>query len=140
MTNKQESLDENISYSLNECDYSFEQDKDQNHIPTDISQLMNEFENIELPENNNVGDENLNDLYASISNYDENYSVKQLQLICEFYGIKCGKVKKIDIIGEIVMFENDLKNIELVLKRNQFWNYMMELKADKFMKRFILWN
>jgi hypothetical protein len=140
MTNKQESLDENISYSLNECDYSFEQDKDQTHIPADISQIMDEFENIELQENNNVGDENLNDLYASISNYDENYSVKQLHLICEFYGIKCGKVKKIDIIGEIIMFENDMNNIELVLKRNQFWNYMTELKADKFMKRFVLWN
>jgi hypothetical protein len=38
------------------------------------------------------------------------------------------------------MFENDMNNIELVLKRNQFWNYMTELKADKFMKRFVLWN
>ena len=123
-------MNENISYILDENDNTNE------NIITDISQIIQNFENIELQENT-IG---MDDLYVSFTNYDENYNVKQLQQICEFYGIKCGKVKKIDIIGEIVMFENDTSNIEIVLKRHQFWDYMKELKEDKFMRKFIIWS
>jgi hypothetical protein len=59
-------------------------------------------------------------------------------MIYEYYNIgKISKLKKADIIQAIVVFEHDAENCDIVMRRQQLWHYLEELKADKFMKRFI---
>ena len=75
--------------------------------------------------------------------YDMNYTVSQLLLICEYYDLvkewKLKKCNKQTIIQILVNFENNTDNIDIVSKRKLFWRFMEELKNDKFMKRFIIW-
>ena len=76
-------------------------------------------------------------------NYSENYTVKELLLICDYYGIakqlKMNKCKKDEIIQILYQFESDSNNEEIVFKRKNMWFYINELKNDKFMKKYVLW-
>jgi hypothetical protein len=78
-----------------------------------------------------------------IINYNENYTVKELLLICDYYGIskelKSNKCNKEMIIHFLVDFETNLMNTQIVLKRQSMWFYINELKNDKFMKKYVLW-
>ena len=75
--------------------------------------------------------------------YKTNYNVKELLLICEYYGIakelKVQKFCKEMIIYFLIDFENDPLNNTIVLKRKKMWSYINMLKNDKFMKKYIIW-
>lgn len=84
------------------------------------------------------------DLHLSLSiDYMQNYTVKDLILICDYYGfskeIKANKLSKELIIQCLVDWELDMKNYKIVKKRQQLWHYINELKNDKFMKKYVLW-
>ena len=103
-----------------------------------IDELMAEINNADL--NNDLND----DLFIpQMINYNENYTVKELLLICEYYGfakeLKNNKYNKEQIIDFLVLFESDIKNSDIVFKRQNMWFYINELKNDKFMKKFVLW-
>jgi hypothetical protein len=123
-----------------------------------INQMMNEFNYIDSTDDvndvNNMNDivsmKDLNyfiqkDLYCGNDNlyYNENYKLKDLMKICEYYGIaknvKASKCKKQDIISTIIYFENSIDNYDIVLKRHKMWAYMTELLEDPKMKCFLLW-
>jgi hypothetical protein len=76
-------------------------------------------------------------------NYHENYTVKELLIICEYYGfakdLKANKLNKEQIIEFLVNYEINPINLDIVLKRQNMWFYINELKNDKFMKKFVLW-
>lgn len=92
-----------------------------------------------------MNDININyDINCShIINYHENYTVKELLLICEYYGfvkeIKTNKLNKNEIIEYLVNFEANPLNEIICLKRQTMWFYVNELKNDKFMKKYVLW-
>ena len=74
-----------------------------------------------------------------------NYScltLKQLHLICDYYGIspyiRITKSRKEDIVNMLVLYECTDENYEIVAKRKKMWKYLAELKKDKFMKKFII--
>ena len=107
--------------------------------------------------NNNAFDFNINEiltseyifkdgdnLCANLIHYDINYTVKQLLLICEYYCIakdlKSNKCNKSDILNTLIIYENNIENLEKVNKRKKLWHYINELKNDKFMKKYVLWN
>ena len=100
----------------------------------DIDELMAEIDNTDV-----------NDELAipQMINYNENYTVKELLMICEYYGfakdLKNNKYNKEQIIDFLVTFESDSNNSDIVFKRQNMWFYINELKNDKFMKKFILW-
>ena len=100
----------------------------------DIDELMAEIENTDL--NNEL-------TIPQMINYNENYTVKELLLICEYYGfakdLKNNKYNKEQIIDFLVIFESDINNSDIVFKRQNMWFYINELKNDKFMKKFVLW-
>ena len=117
-----------------------------------ISYTISELEeNKQLEENNesNIIDifqkyklDNDEDRITKIINYNLNYSIKDLYLICDYYdllkSIKKQKYNK-DLIIQILMdFESDTENYLLVNKRQNMWFYMNELKNDKFMKKYVL--
>ena len=123
----------------NESNINFFFDEiDDTNLELDLSELLNELDDIELEENYEEK------LMPEIINYEVNYNIKQLLLICEFYKIakfvKTNKYNKTDMIKAIVFFENNSENYEIVLKRKQLWFYMNELKNDTFMKKYVLWN
>ena len=95
----------------------------------------------------NKGDEPSSDnqydkIFMEIKNYDLNFTIKQLTQICEYYNlskdIKLNKMKKQDIIEQIVLFEHSYENYNTVLKRKEMWYYMSELKNDKLMKKMVI--
>ena len=124
---------EHISYQIEDPDeIAFENNTE---MDGHLKELLKEFENI------NVKSED--DVFVEIKNYDLNYTLKQLLFICDYYniskGVKLNKMKKQDIIEQIIIFENDISNFNIVTKRNQLWYFMDELKSDKFMKKYIIW-
>lgn len=118
--------DETTSINLsNDNDF-----KDGNEIT--VNSLMMDFDELSLIDDHN----------AELMNfYNDNYNVKDLLKVCEYYGIikEAQKCKKLGLIYNILLFENNDMNYEVVLKRKQLWHYMNELKQDKFMRRHILW-
>ena len=77
-------------------------------------------------------------------NYNENYTVKDLLLICDYYEIikefKLNKCNKEQIIDILVNFEANPLNCDITSKRKNMWFYINELKNDKFMKKYVLWK
>jgi len=101
----------------------------------DLNAFLTDFETMDVPHAEPSGDYFL----AQMSEYDLNYTLKQVGMIYEYYNIgKIAKLKKADIIQAIVVFEHDAENCEVVMRRQQLWHYLEELKSDKFMKRFVL--
>jgi hypothetical protein len=87
--------------------------------------------------------------YTKFLHYDINYKVNQLLRICEYYGIKyygtskdirINKCNKSDVLNTLIIYENKIENQERVNKRKKLWHYINELKNDKFMKKYVLWN
>ena len=129
MANQNE-YNENVNYVINEMMAA--------GPDLDLNWFLTDFEKMDLgvpPHIEQSGDYFL----AQMSEYDLNYTLKQLGTIYEYYNIgKLTKLKKADIIQAIVVFEHDSENCEIVMRRQQLWHYLEELKSDKFMKRFVL--
>ena len=120
---------DNIFFSIIEEDSGNTTDLDLN----EITNLINYIET----------DKNEVSIYLTV-NYKENYTVKELLLICEYYGfakdLKNNKCNKDEIIEFLVIYETNINNVDIVSKRQNMWNYMNELKNDKFMKKYVvLW-
>ena len=84
------------------------------------------------------------DFHLSLSlHYMQNYTIKDLLLICDYYGfskeIKANKLGKELLIQCLVDWELHVNNADKVEKRKQMWHYINELKNDKFMKKYVLW-
>uniref|UniRef100_A0A6C0KDR7 Uncharacterized protein n=1 Tax=viral metagenome TaxID=1070528 RepID=A0A6C0KDR7_9ZZZZ len=80
----------------------------------------------------------LDDYTALVSHYSINYTVKELTRITEYYSLSKRKKRKNELIEEIVMFEKDVSNIELVYKRKKLWDYLKEIKDDKYLSKFLI--
>jgi hypothetical protein len=126
--------DENITFFLNE--------KDNNDLEMDLSilQWVNDFE---VSQENTFQIKSDDDnLLTEINNYELNYTVKQLLIICDYYNLlkQTRNMKKQEIISLIIMFESTTENYDLCNKRKKIWMFMNELKNDKIMNKFIIWN
>jgi hypothetical protein len=122
---------ENVFFSLDES----EQSDDSNEIPNFLDDFN--FTN-EINDLNNEGI-----IEVIFVDYKLNYTVKELLLICEYYGIakelKINKCCKDIIIQILVDFENNPLNNTIVLRRQEMWRCINILKNDKFMKKYVLW-
>jgi hypothetical protein len=132
MNNNNDNFKENVFFSLDETSIEF----DNEDI---ISNLLNDFDY--KNQINDLTDKEIIDLMSY--EYKINYNVKDLLLICEYYGIakelKIQKFCKEMIIYFLVDFENDPLNNTIVLKRKELWHCINLLKNDKFMKKYIIW-
>lgn len=119
----------NISIS-----YYIEEVENESAGEINIAELMAEIDNSEL--NNDL-------VFPKMLNYNENFTVKELLLICDYYGfakeLKNSKCNKEQIIDILVSFESDPINDDIVNKRQTLWFYIGQLKNDKFMKKYVLW-
>lgn len=128
--------EENITFFLNdgeECDDEL----------MDLYKLQNELNEIEIYGNSGQQPDG-DDIFLEMKDYEMNYTVKQLLLICEYYDIlkdvRANKAKKQDIIEQILLFEKNMENVEITMKRKELWYYINELKNDKMMKKFVIWG
>jgi len=114
--------------------YYIEEIENQEKEEINIEEFMSEMENNEFNDELTV---------PKMINYHENFTVKELLLICDYYGfakeLKTNKCNKDQIIEILVSFESDLNNSDIVFKRQNMWFFINELKNDKFMKKFLLW-
>ena len=129
--------EDNIIFSLDEV--SLDKNDD---FEFDMNELLQQFEN--------TADEadadyvlNTDLMIPYMMHYSDNFTIKELFLICDYYGIskelKANKCTKDLIVQFLVEFETNPDNNDIVFKRQNMWFYMNELKSDKFMKKFVLW-
>jgi hypothetical protein len=74
---------------------------------------------------------------AIMLDYETNYTLKQLKHIAAYYGLKC-KNRKADLIQDIVLFECDGANSYAVARRKRLFFYMDVLKADDYLKSYVI--
>jgi len=109
-----------------------------NSVPTDLSQLKNEvFDTVNEPDKS--VDWSTDYLKLQL-HYTDNFTVKDLHKICDFYEIDKRKKRKDEIVGDIVLYELDDSNIDVVNNRKRLWFYIDELKNDKFFKKYVIWE
>lgn len=83
-----------------------------------------------------------NDLFDDITQqqiiYNENFLKKEIEMIADYYEISKRKKTKLELIQDVVLFENDPTNLEITQKRKLMWFYLNELKSDRYLKKFII--
>ena len=118
----------NISFSLVEPDR-----KSSPRVTYD--ELLREVDLLEM-----TSIPNMDDYMANEINYSTNYTRKELDRIADYYEISKRKKRKDDIVQDIVIFEQDPENIELVFRRKKLWSYISEIKDDKYLRKFLIFN
>lgn len=104
----------------------------------DIPDCVLEFNN-DLEKNIISHDNQTDYMMASYMNYQENFTVKMLKNIAQYYGFKpSSKTKKQDLIDFIIEFEQDEMYGDIVSRRCTLWSYMDELLEDPFTRKFII--
>ena len=124
-------MEENIIYNL------YEKESDRNLVNFD--ELYDEYD---------INDEDtfIDEYFAHKLNYSSNYNVNELKKIIDFYNtynnneIKLIKKRKDDIIDAIINYELDIRNEAIVNKRKKLWFYIKEIKADKYLSKYIIFN
>ena len=123
----------------NNLSYSFKEKGDS------ISQYVNYtdlLKDVDAAANKKTTDTNffhLMDSYvAQELDYNENYTKKQLDRIADYYEISKRKKKKAQLIEAIVLFENAEENHDIVSRRCILWEYVQEIKQDKYLSKFLI--
>jgi len=129
--------DENITYYVDDGNLD-----DSDDLNLELTELLNNFEQINNANKTDLLNED--EIITEIQNYELNFTIKQLLVICDYYGLtkqtkNARGLKKNDIITLIMMFEKNAENIDIVMKRKELWFYLDALKSDKNMKKFVIW-
>ena len=64
--------------------------------------------------------------------YNDTFTLKELYHIANYYDISKRKKKKAELIDDIIAFELDDENSELVEQRKRLWFYVNEIKNDNY--------
>ena len=103
-----------------------------------MEELMNEvnkkYENLEI---NNTFDYNMDNYIALETEYNINYIIPQLHHIAKYYNISVRKKNKGEIIQDIVLFELDPTNIEIVTRRQYLWECINNINSDNYLHKFL---
>jgi hypothetical protein len=138
MSNNFFNNDNGFSYEINEIakiDSPFE---------FDISDIKKEVFNVETDNidsnNRNISTDWSTDYLKLQLHYNDNFTVKDLHKICDYYDINKRKLLKDQLVDEIALYELDTNNLLMVQTRKRMWFYMEELKNDKFFKKYVIWE
>ena len=117
----------NISLHLNEVDY-------ENKPTVTYQDLINEVDCMEMCVKMTGGDN-----IAREVEYEMNHTKSQLCRIAEYYSINSKRETHL-IIEDIVLFENQIHNIEIVFKRKKLWSYIREIKEDVYLSKYLIFD
>jgi len=65
-------------------------------------------------------------------------NLNNINLICDYYNIKKGKNTKKEKILQILIFENNPENFDIVENRKLLWEYIKVIKSDKLIGNYLL--
>lgn len=91
-----------------------------------------------IPQNTEETIFNGDTFIAKQLDYQENYIMSDLKKIADYYEISHRKLRKDELIQEIVIYESDPSNAMEYFKRLQAWYWMKELKDDPKLKHYII--
>lgn len=92
--------------------------------------------------------EMVNEKYNSIDNdmdcyialeidYNLNFTVVDLKHISKYYELSIRKKNKAELVQDIVIFEMDPNNMELVSRRKYLWDCVENIQNDKYLSKFL---
>ena len=119
--------DENLSITLKEL-VSNKKDTTYNEL-VDIVNLMEQHT-----------EPDMEDFVAIEVHFQTNFTKPQLEKIAEYYKISKRKKRKDELIQDIVIFEIDPNNMEIVFRRKKLWSYIKEIKEDRYLSKFLIFN
>ena len=82
----------------------------------------------------------MDDYVAAEINYETNFTKKELEQIVDYYGLSKRKKKKGELVTSISIYEKDPDNFHQVHQRKKLWAYMQEIKEDKYLSKFLIFN
>lgn len=82
--------------------------------------------------------QNFSTIYFLMEEEYNQFTKKELERICDYYSINKRKKRKNDLIQDIIIFEQDIQNSELVDKRIELWYCIEQIKNDKYLKKFLI--
>lgn len=127
-------MNQNLTFSLHE------ENKEDNEISYEDLlkniQILEETleETLEINEDFDEIDE-----YTTLEiNYNTNYTRKELNHIANYYSITKRKKSKQQLVVDIILFELNIENSSIVYTRKNLWEYMKEIKLDKYLSKFLI--
>ena len=103
-------------------------------------------EKINNKNNKNI---NYNDLLVLVNNdlnigfkihNREIFLKKELEKIAGYYEISTRKKKKDHLIDDIIEFEINEDNFDITERRKLLWQYIEEIKNDRYLKKFLIFK
>lgn len=79
-------------------------------------------------------------LLAQQMDYLDNYTLKTLHHIACYYKLQKNKLKKEQLVQNIVEFENNPENSDIVYNRKRLWYFIHELKDDEYFSKFVIFT
>ncbi len=128
----------NLRVELIDADLELKQKTDVTYEDL-VDEVNSESEKKEVSYMENMWDDNLaNEFMTQQFYYEDNYTVKELHHIANYYDISKRKKKKAELIDDIIAFELDNENYEIVETRKRLWFYLNEIKNDNYLSKFII--
>ena len=129
---------QNIKYSLKEYNKN---NKEEVGLTFDELENFIEEKEKEISSSYEEYDDNYSEMFFLLEQeYNENFTKKELELIAGYYEISKRKKRKLDLIQEIIIFEQNNLNYDIVEKRKLHWFYLEQLREDPYLKQFIIIN
>jgi|TARA_B110000902_G_C14028488_1_gene483111 hypothetical protein len=129
---------QNLSFLLHEKNINNDENISYDELMVDLDEKYEQKTKNE--EHNDLGGyyEDVDQYETMDLNYNTNFTKKQLDRIAEYYEISKRKKNKQELIIDIILFELNPENEYIVFKRKQLWEYMKEIKADKYLSKFLI--
>ena len=117
--------------------------KDTNTKLKDIMSCVEEKEKEKEKEKENsknydMESENFTAIFYLLEEEYNEFTKKELERICDYYEISKRKKRKADLIQDIIIFEQDEMNSEIVNKRNELWYCIEQIKNDNYLKKYLI--
>lgn len=104
----------------------------------DLDEIMNTINEEEKKQTNNHYGDDLTTIYYLLEEEYNEFTKKELERICDYYDISKRKKRKAELIQDIIIFEQDEDNSELVQRRNELWYCIEQIKSDNYLKKFLI--
>lgn len=133
---------ENLNYEINEpvCNSNNEEKMKIDSLLNNESFFPEFTNNSDVDYYTQFDDFESDNLMAQHMDYYENYNIKMLHHITNYYQIPKGRLKKDELIELIIQFENNPDNSAIVYNRKRLWHYINELKNDKYFSKFVIFQ
>jgi len=125
--------EDKLQYEIQEPSNSLSENKNEIDNLINNESFFSDFEEEDEPFE-------FDNLMAQHIDYFENYSIKLLHHIANYYNISKRKLNKEELIATIIQYENNPENALIVYNRKRLWHFLNELKNDSYFGKFVIFN